>query len=153
MPLRRGVWSVEEHAESEPKVVRPTPKASRSRSSSWTYTPIDDPQLENTQPREVSATADYPEPVQPDNFKAPAQLSDNPNGWSMLGIALVSTLTSIKSSSMLRISLTYDVWVLCERSFMYFSFMICYYVNYGTFSFFPTWWVRKGKWESEASHF
>ena len=74
VPLTRGVGSVE----SELEVIRPTPKATRSCSSSWPYPSIDVPQSENAQPGEVSATAANPKPAQPGDFEAPAQLSDKP---------------------------------------------------------------------------
>ena len=62
--------SVEEHVESEQAVVRPTPKASQSCSSSRPYPSPDATQSENMKPGEASATAANPEPAQPEDSKA-----------------------------------------------------------------------------------
>ena len=78
VPLTRGMRSVEEHVESEQAVVQPTPKASRSRSSSRPYPSTDATQSENVQLGDGSATAANPEPAQPDDSKAPAEPSDGP---------------------------------------------------------------------------
>ena len=76
VPLTRGVRSVGEHVESEPAVVRPTPMASRSRSSTRPYPKTDAPQSKNAQPGEASATAADPEPASPEVTEATAEPSD-----------------------------------------------------------------------------
>ena len=81
VPLTRGVRSVEEHVESEPAVVRPTPKASRSRSSTRPYPQTDASQSQDAQPREASAAAANPEPASPEVTEAPAEPSDGTR-WS-----------------------------------------------------------------------
>ena len=67
---------VEEHNESEPAVVRLTPKASRSRSSTRPYPQTDASQAKDAQPGDASATAANPEPATSEVSEALAELSD-----------------------------------------------------------------------------
>ena len=100
----RGLQSVEEHAESEPEVVRRILKASHS--SSRPYPLVDFSQSENSQPGDFEAL----------------NRAMNPDGQSVLDIALVTMLTSIKATSMLSISLTNDAKeILC-------NFPLCYVI-------------------------
>ena len=87
----RGMQSVEEHVESDPAVIRPTPMASRSRSLTRPYPKMDASQSKDAQPGEASATAANPEPASPEVTEAPAETSDGPDGRSVLDIALVTT--------------------------------------------------------------
>ena len=56
--------------------LEPTPKASRSRSSTRPYPKMDAPQSKNAQPGEASATAANPEPASPEVTEATAEPSD-----------------------------------------------------------------------------